>query len=240
MVGILGKKIGMTQIFDEKGSPVPVTVIEAGPCTVLQVKTKETDGYQAVQIGFGEKREKLVTKPELGHFKKAGTTPKRFIKEIKGLDNLKINDIISVSIFNKGEYVDVIGTSIGKGFQGGMKRHHWSGGEAGHGSMFHRAPGSIGASSFPSRVHKGHALPGHMGFDRVTAQNLEIIQIDPENNLLVVRGSVPGHKNSFLMIRESKKRPKTWKKPAPQVVKKKKDPLKQAKKDTAKGGGGKK
>ena len=233
MVGILGKKIGMTQIFNEKGMPVVVTVIEAGPCTVLQVKEPKKDKYSAIQLGFLERRASLATKPELGHFKKAGTLPKKFVKEIKGIDNYKIGDIIDVSIFNKGEFVDVIGTSIGKGFQGGMKRHNWKGGEAGHGSMHHRAPGSIGASSFPSRVHKGHALPGHMGFDKITTQNLEVIQIDKENNLLVVKGAVPGYKNGFLVIREAKKRPKTWKKPAPQVAKKKKDPLKQSKKAAA-------
>lgn len=233
MVGILGKKIGMTQVFNEKGMPIVVTVIEAGPCPVLQVKTKDKDKYSAIQVGFLEKRASLVTKPELGHLKKANATPKKFIKEIKGIDNYKIGDIIDVSVFNKGEFVDVIGTSIGKGFQGGMKRHNWRGGEAGHGSMHHRAPGSIGASSFPSRVHKGHGLPGHMGFDKITTQNLEVIQIDKENNLLVVKGAVPGHKNGFLVIREAKKRPKTWKKPVPMVVKKKKDPLKQSKKAAA-------
>lgn len=224
MFGILGRKIGMTQIFDEKGSPVPVTVIEAGPCTVLQVKTAEKDKYCAIQLGFLDKKESLATKPALGHFKKANSKPKRFVREIRQDQNAnyKAGDMVDISIFNKGEYVDVIGTSIGKGFQGGVKRFHWRGGPATHGSMFHRAPGSIGASSFPSRVHKGHALPGHMGFDRVTTQNLEVIKVDKENNLIIVKGAVPGHKNGFVIVMESKKRPKTWKKPVPQVAKKKK------------------
>ncbi len=212
MLGILGKKIGMTNIFNEAGKNVPVTVIEAGPCYVLQVKTKEVDGYAAIQIGFAEKREKVTRKPDLGRFKKAGTTPLRFVREIRVKDPaiFKIGQKIGTDIFAKGDYLDIVGTSIGKGFQGGVKRWGWKGGDAGHGSMFGRVVGSIQSGARLGRVTKGHHLPGHLGVDRITVQNLEVIDIDNEKNLIIVKGSVPGHKNNYLMIKESKKKPKGY------------------------------
>lgn len=210
MVGILGKKIGMTHIFDESGRSQPVTLIEAGPCYVVQVKTKENDGYTAVQVGFGEMKPKLVKKVNAGRFKKAGTAAMRFVKELRmgDISSYKIGQKIEADLFAKGDFVDVIGTSIGKGFQGGVRRWNWAGGDEGHGSMFHRAVGSIQSGARLGRVTKGHHLPGHMGTDRVTIQNLEVLKVDKENNLLVVKGSVPGHKNSYLIIRESIKMPK--------------------------------
>ncbi len=210
MHGILGKKIGMTNIFDERGNNVPVTLIETGPCHVIQVKTKETDGYTAIQLGFGEKRSKLVNKPDAARFKKAGVNAVRFSREIRMNDvaAFKPGQKIEGDIFAKGDFVDVIGTSIGKGFQGGMKRWGWKGGPGGHGSMFHRAIGSIQSGARLGRVTKGHHMPGHMGVDRITVQNLEVVDVDKANNLVLIRGSVPGHKNGFVVIREAKKRPK--------------------------------
>ncbi|MFH1847918.1 MAG: 50S ribosomal protein L3 [Candidatus Omnitrophota bacterium] len=207
ITGILGKKIGMTQVFKDNGKFVPVTVIEAGPCAVLQLKTAEKDGYEAVQLGFDEKRESLVNRPDMGKFKKAKASPKRFIREIKvsKSSEFKLGQTVDIGIFEPGEFVDITGVSIGKGFQGGMKRHNWHGGEASHGSMFHRAPGSIGASSFPSRVTKGHGMPGHMGDEVVTVQNLEVVKVDKENNLLVIKGAIPGKQNAFVVVRASKK-----------------------------------
>ncbi|MEI6862906.1 MAG: 50S ribosomal protein L3 [Candidatus Omnitrophota bacterium] len=215
MTGILGKKIGMMNIFDELGRNTPITIIEAGPCYVLQVKTKETDGYSAIQVGFAEKKERLVNKPAKGRFKKAGTTPLRFIREliVKDTAPYKAGQKLETDLFAKGDYVDVTGTSIGKGFQGGVRRWGWKGGPGGHGSMFHRAVGSIQSGARLGRVTKGHHLPGHMGVDKITVQNLEIMDIDKANNLMVVRGSVPGHKNSFVVVREARKRPKGWIKP---------------------------
>jgi len=219
MTGILGKKIGMTQIYTDEGSVMPVTLIEAGPCYVLQIKTKEKDGYSAIQIGFGAKREKLVNKPDAGRFKKAGVTAVRFVRELRVADvaPYKVGQKLEADLFAKGDYVDVIGTSIGKGFQGGMKRWGWSGGPGGHGSMFHRAVGSIQSGARLGRVTKGHHLPGHMGVDRVTVQNLEVIQVDKENNLLVVKGAVPGHDTGYLIVREARKRPKGFVKVKPVV-----------------------
>jgi len=210
MIGILGKKLGMTNIYNEAGHIVPVTLIEAGPCLVVQVKTKENDGYGAVQVGFGTKRDKLVNNPAKGHFKKAGVGAARFVKEIRVADTTqyKVGQKIEADIFAKGDFVDVTGTSIGRGFQGGVRRWNWTGGDAGHGSMFHRAVGSIQSGARLGRVTKGHHLPGHMGTDRITVQNLEIIEVDKANNLIVVKGSVPGHKNSFLIVKEANKRPK--------------------------------
>lgn len=210
MLGILGKKLGMTNIYNEAGKIVPVTLIEAGPCHVVQVKTKETDGYSAIQIGFGTRRDKLVNSPEKGTFKKAGVTPARFVKELRVVDATiyKPGQKIEADLFAKGDYVDVTGTSIGKGFQGGVRRWGWAGGDDGHGSMFHRAVGSIQSGARLGRVTKGHHLPGHMGVDRITIQNLEVIDVDKANNLILVRGSVPGHKNSFLIVKEARKRPK--------------------------------
>lgn len=208
-IGILGKKIGMTETFEKDGELTPVTIIEAGPCLVLQLKVPDIDGYRSVQLGFGEKREDRTKKPLLGHFKKAGVKPKRFIKEIRisDKDKYKIGREIKVDIFKEGDFVDISGTTIGKGFQGGMKKWGWSGGPASHGSMTHRRPGSIGASAFPSRVFKGHHLPGRMGGNKRTTQKLKIVKVDLENNLLMVKGAVPGHKNSYLVIRNTSKKP---------------------------------
>jgi large subunit ribosomal protein L3 len=189
---------------------MPVTLIEAGPCQVIQIKTKENDGYAAIQVGFGTRRDKLVSNPEKGSFKKAGITPSRFVKEIRVADPAvyKVGQTIEADVFAKGDYVDVTGTSIGRGFQGGVKRWGWTGGDAGHGSMFHRAVGSIQSGARLGRVTKGHHLPGHMGVDKITVQNLEIVDVDKANNLILVRGNVPGHKNSFLIVKEATKRPK--------------------------------
>jgi len=200
--GILGRKIGMTHVFAEDGRALPVTVIEAGPCRVTQVKDPEKDGYTAIQLGFDEiKKEKNISKPMAGHFKKANTPPYRLLSEIK-MEGFKEGDTIKVDIFNKGDRVSIIGVSKGKGFQGVMKRFHYHGGPASHGSMFHRAPGSIGSSSFPSRVWKGKGLPGHMGNERVTTRNIEVIDVRKEQNLLVVKGAVPGANGSYLIIRK--------------------------------------
>jgi large subunit ribosomal protein L3 len=203
MKGILGKKIGMTQIFSEDGRLVAVTVIEAGPCKVVQLKSKEKDGYLSFQLGFDEvKKEKNVSKGRLGHFKKVSLQPYHFLKEVK-LDGLEVSvgDDITVDIFNKGDKVSVTGVSKGKGFQGVMKRHNYKGGPGSHGSMFNRAPGSIGSSSFPSRVWKNKGLPGHMGNQSVTTKNIEVIDVKKEQNLLIVKGSVPGANGGYLTIR---------------------------------------
>jgi len=201
MKSILGKKIGITQVFSEDGRLIPVTVIEAGPCKIVQSKTEEKDGYRAFQLGFDEiKKEKNVPKGRLGHFKKISLPPYRFLREIK-MDGLKVGDDITVDIFNKGDKVSITGISKGKGFQGVMKRHNYSGGPGSHGSMFNRAPGSIGQSSFPSRVWKNKGLPGHMGAQKVTTKNIEVIDVKKEQNLLIVKGSVPGANGSYLIIR---------------------------------------
>ena len=217
MIGLLGKKVGMTQIFDRDGNQVPVTVLEVGPCAVLQVKKKETDGYQAIQLGFDAKKESRTTKPELGHFKKSNSTPKNFVREIRtdSIEKLETGKVLDVNNFAVGDYVDVIGTSIGRGFQGVVKRHHFKGGGRGHGSMFGRVAGSIGASSFPSRVVKGMRMPGQMGNERATIQNLRVEKIDLENHLMAVRGAVPGSENGYLIVREAKKkrRPRKWRLP---------------------------
>lgn len=206
---ILGRKIGMTQIFDEDGNVTVVTAIEAGPCEVVQVKTQSKEGYNSIQLGFEEKKEKKTTKPLAGHFKKAKITPKKVLKEIRIASDEKfdVGHKITVDIFEQGEYLDVAGKSIGKGFGGGVKRWGWRGGPATHGSMSHRRPGSIGASSFPSRVLKGQHFPGHLGYDNVTVQNLEILKVDKEHNLILVKGAVPGKKNNLLVLRQAKKKP---------------------------------
>jgi large subunit ribosomal protein L3 len=201
--GILGKKLGITQVFSEDGRLIPVTVIEAGPCKVVQLKTREKDGYSACQIGFDEiKKEKNISKGRLGHFKKISLPPYRILREIE-LEGIEVNagDDIVVDIFNRGEKVSVSGISKGKGFQGVMKRHNYKGGPGSHGSMFNRAPGSIGQSSYPSRVWKNKALPGHMGSERVTMRNLEVVDVKKEQNLLLVKGSVPGAKGGYLIIK---------------------------------------
>jgi len=204
MKGIFGKKIGMTQVFLQNGYLVPVTVIEVGPCKVVQLKTAEKDGYTAVQLGFDEmKKEKNVPKGRLGHFKKVSLPPYRFLREVKldGLDVAVGNDV-TVDIFNKGDKVSVTGISKGKGFQGVMKRHNYSGGPGSHGSMFNRAPGSIGSSSYPSRVWKNKGLPGHMGSEKTTTKNIEVVDVKKEQNLLIVKGAVPGANGGYLIIRK--------------------------------------
>src|ERR671912_2177698 len=205
VTAIIGKKVGMTQLFAEDGTVVPATVIKAGPCVVVQRKTVTTDGYESVQIGLVDAKPAKPRKPLAGHFKKANVPPTTLLREVtlaKDGDP-KVGDQILVSMFENGERVDVIGTSRGKGFQGVVKRHHFAGGAATHGSMFHRAPGSIGASSFPSRVVKGMRAAGHMGDVRVTTRNLKIVQVDAENNLLVVHGAVPGAPGGYLVIRRA-------------------------------------
>lgn len=210
MIGLLGKKLGMTQIYKDNGKLVPVTVIEAGPCHVLQIKDKKNDGYESIQLGFDEKRESLTNSPDAGRFKKAGAKPVKFVREMKlsGIDKYKTGQSVLVDIFAPGDFVDVTGTSIGRGFQGGVKRWGWHGGDDSHGSMFHRAVGSIESGPRLTRVTKGHHLPGHMGVDAVTITDLEVIKVDKDRNLLVVKGSVPGPKNGYLVIKESKKLPK--------------------------------
>lgn len=206
--GILGRKIGMTQVFTKSGKLVPVTVVEVEPNVVTQIKTLENDGYEAIQLGFDTKREKLATKASAGHTSKANTTPKRFFKEIKGVDinNYSLGQKISVDIFEAGEVVDVTGTTKGHGFQGVIKRHNQSRGPMGHGSHYHRKPGSMGTMR-PMRVFKGKKLPGHMGVLTVTIQNLEIIAVDKENNVILVKGNIPGPKKSLVVIKTSVKNP---------------------------------
>jgi large subunit ribosomal protein L3 len=207
--GLIGRKVGMTQVFGDDGSHVPVTVIEAGPCTVLGVRTADADGYDAVQLGFLP-RKKNVTKPQAGHFKKLGVAPMRVVREMRlekteKVQGYQVGQSLTVEMFAPGELVDVVGVSKGKGFQGGVKRHGWYGGDATHGSMFHRAPGSIGASSDPSRVWPGHRLPGRMGGERRTVLNLSVARVMPEQNLVLVRGAVPGANGSLVVIRKSVK-----------------------------------
>ena len=210
MKGILGKKVGMTQIFDEKGEVVPVTVIEAGPCFVAQIKTVERDGYSAIQLGFDETKPRRLTKPQLKHLQKSNLPALRHLREIR-LDEAEVADLeegqrLTVDLFVPGEYVDVAGISKGRGFAGVVKRHSFSGGPKTHGqSDRHRAPGSIGACTTPGRVFKGKRMPGHMGGDRITVQNLEVVMVDPERNLLAIRGAVPGAKNGLVEIREARK-----------------------------------
>lgn len=203
---ILGKKIGMTQIFDEKGKVIPVTAIEVGPCTVVQIKTVDNDGYQAVKLGFGEVKESKLTKPKKGEFKKASLTPKKHLREFR-LDEISYNvgDEIKADIFAAGDSVDITGTSKGKGFQGVIKRHGQSRGPMGHGSMYHRRPGSMGSTSTPGRVFKGKKLPGHMGRVTVTIQNLDVVKVDLDKNVILVKGSVPGPKGAILKIKSAVK-----------------------------------
>ena len=203
MSGLIGKKIGMTSIFDDNGKNIPCTVIEAGPCIVTQVRTKEIDGYNALQLGFDDKTEKSAVKAEKGHFKKAGSTVKKKVVEFQGYDKeYKIGDSINVDHFEEGEYVDVSGISKGKGFQGVVKRHGFAGvGQATHGQHNRlRAPGSIGAASYPARVFKGMKMAGRMGGEKVKVMNLRVLKVVPEKNLLVLKGCVPGHKDSYLTI----------------------------------------
>lgn len=210
--GLVGRKVGMTQLFGKDGNVIPATVLKAGPCTVVQVKTADRDGYDAIQLGFEEVK-KNVGKPRAGHFKKAGVPNARILRELRleSVANYQVGQKIGADLFTPGELVDVTGVSKGKGFQGGIKRHGWFGGDATHGSMFHRAPGSIGASSDPSRVFKGHRLPGRMGGEQRTTQNLEVIGVVPEQNLLVVKGAIPGSIRGVVLIRKSVKKKKSQK-----------------------------
>lgn len=210
--GIIGRKVGMTQIFDEEGNVIPVTVLKAGPCTVIQKKTREKDGYEALQLGLVEDRtKKKVKKPEAGHFQKSGSPVLKVLKEVRyrGPVELKEGDQILVDLFEVGEKVNVVGISKGKGFQGVVRRHGFAGGDAAHGSMFHRAPGSIGASSYPSRVLKGTRMGGRMGGDRITVRNLKVVQVDKENNLLLVKGAVPGANGGVVLIKKASFKTKT-------------------------------
>ncbi len=220
LTGILGQKVGMTQVFGADGTVTPATVIKAGPCVVVQAKTAAADGYESVQLGLVEERPARVNKPTAGHFKKANVPPTRVRREVtvaKGAEAPKAGDqVLVTAVFNNGDRVDVIGVSRGKGFQGVVKRHNFRGGAATHGSMFHRAPGSIGASSYPSRVVKGMRAAGRMGGDRVTVRNLKIVQVDADNNLLVVHGAVPGAPGGYVVVRKAVARKPE---PQPQVEK---------------------
>ena len=203
MPGLLGKKIGMTSVFSADGRNVPCTVIEVGPCVVTQVKTVETDGYNALQLGFEEQKEKHCTQPMAGHFKKANTTPKRHLAEFKGFEGeFNLGDVIDVNLFTENDFVDIVGTSKGKGFQGVVKRHGFGGvGQSTHGQHNRlRAPGSIGACSYPAKVFKGMRMAGQMGNERVTVQNLKVVKVIPEHNVMMIKGSIPGSKGSIVMI----------------------------------------
>ena len=204
---LVGKKIGMTQVFDETGKVIPVTVIEAGPCIIAQVKTVETDGYNAIQLGYGEVKESKLTNPEKGHFTKAGLTLKKHLREfrIDDINELKVGDELKADVFSVGDKVDIQGISKGKGFQGVIKRHGQSRGPMGHGSMYHRRPGSMGPTSTPGRVFKGKKLPGHMGSQTISIQNLEVIRVDLDKNVILVKGSVPGAKGAILKLKSSVK-----------------------------------
>jgi large subunit ribosomal protein L3 len=209
--GLIGRKVGMTQVFAADGSHVPVTVVQAGPCTILGIRTKDTHGYDGLQLGF-ETKKKKVSKPEAGFFKKLNVDAKRVLRELRldkaaaeKLGDYQVGQSLTVEMFAPGELVDVVGVTKGKGFQGGVKRHGWYGGDATHGSMFHRAPGSIGASSDPSRVWPGHPLPGRMGTDRRTVLNLAVVRVMPEQNLVLIRGALPGAIGGLVVIRKSVK-----------------------------------
>ncbi|MGE4357798.1 MAG: 50S ribosomal protein L3 [Candidatus Omnitrophota bacterium] len=215
MDSLLGKKIGMTQVYDDKGTVVPVTVLQVGPCYILRVIRDEKNDYYALQIGFEENKNKRINRAELKFFEKIGVKPQKFIREIRiskeELDKYKPGDLVNVELFNDSSYVDVQGNSIGKGFQGGMKRWGWKGGPQTHGSMSHRRPGSIGSSTDPGRVLKGQHMPGRMGNRKVTVKNLKIVYCDKEKNLLLVKGAVPGPGNNLVIVRKSKKQPKVKK-----------------------------
>ena len=204
---LIGKKIGMTQIFDENGVAIPVTVIEAGPCVVAQIKTLEKDGYEAIQLGFGDVKENKINKPEKGHFKNANVPVKKHLREFRldSIEGIKVGDELKADVFASGDKIDVQGTSKGKGFQGVIKRHGQSRGPMGHGSMYHRRPGSMGPTSTPGRVFKGKKLPGHMGHVTVTIQNLDVVRVDLDKNVILVKGSVPGAKGAILKIKSAVK-----------------------------------
>ncbi|RMG87258.1 MAG: 50S ribosomal protein L3 [Candidatus Dadabacteria bacterium] len=205
--GLIGRKLGMTQIFMGGEELIPVTVVEAGPCTVVQKKTRETDGYDAIQVGFGEVKPHKVNRPLKGHFRKAGVEPRRILREfrVENPDEFEVGQVLKADIFQPGDLVDVTGFSKGRGFQGVIKRHGFGGGRASHGSMFHRAPGSIGAKEHPGKVWKGKKLAGRMGARRVTVQNLQVVEVDPERNLILLRGAVPGAKNGTVLLRPAVK-----------------------------------
>ena len=206
MKAIIGKKVGMTQIFDENGFVIPVTVIEAGPCTVAQVKSVDTDGYNAVQLGFGDVKDKHINKPEKGHFAKSKLAAKKHLREFRvDSADVKVGDEVKADVFVAGDRIDVQGTTKGKGFQGVIKRHGQHRGPMGHGSMYHRRPGSMGSTSTPGRVFKGKKLPGHMGVQTVTIQNLDVVRVDMDKNVLLVKGSVPGPKGAILKIKATVK-----------------------------------
>jgi large subunit ribosomal protein L3 len=234
--GLLGKKVGMTQIFDKEGNIIPVTAIEVGPCFVLALK----ENPMKVVLGFESVKENLVNKPRTGYFKKLGVAPLRKTKEFSSTDNkvYTVGQEIKADFFQAGDFVDITGVSIGKGFQGGMKRWNWSGGPAAHGSMHHRRVGSIGSSSDPSRVYRGQHMPGHMGMDRVTTQNLRVMTVDVENNLILVKGAVPGHKNGYLSVNKALKKAFRSLDEKREVVESKRNPMKQSK-AAAKGGASK-
>ena len=205
--GLIGKKIGMTQIFDEHGRVIPVTVIEAGPCVIAQIKTVESDGYDAIQLGFGDVKEKKLTKPVKGHFTKVNVTPKKHLREFRldSVEGLTVGQELKADVFAAGDKLDIQGTSKGKGFQGVIKRHGQSRGPMGHGSMYHRRPGSMGPTSTPGRVFKGKKLPGHMGAQTISIQNLEVVRVDLDKNVILVKGSVPGAKGAILKLKSSVK-----------------------------------
>ncbi|NPV54067.1 MAG: 50S ribosomal protein L3 [Firmicutes bacterium] len=205
--GILARKLGMTRVFDSDGNAVPVTVVEAGPCIIVQKKTRETDGYNAIQLGMGEKRERLFTRAVRGHFKKAGLKPTRYLKEIRTDDaeQFQVGQEVKADIFKEGDSVDITGTSLGKGFSGVVKRWNFRRGPMSHGSMYHRRVGSLGATD-PARVFKGRRLPGRLGGERVTIQNLKVVKVDADRNLLLVRGAVPGRRGGLLIVKESIKK----------------------------------
>jgi large subunit ribosomal protein L3 len=206
---MLGKKVGMTQIFEEDGMKIPITVLEVGPCLVQVVKVEEKDGYDSIQIGYGDTKEKRLKKPQREYLKANGLKFKKFVREIRCAETpeVKVGDEITNKIFQKGDFLDITGVSKGKGFQGGVKRWGWKGGPKTHGSMSHRAPGSIGQSSYPSRVFKGMGMAGHMGNERVTIQNLEVIEVDIEHNIIAVKGAVPGANGTYIIVRYAKKKP---------------------------------
>lgn len=207
MKTLIGKKVGMTQIFDESGRVIPVTVIEAGPCVISQVKSVETDGYNAIQLGYGDVKESKLTKPEKGHFAKANIAPKKHLREFRldSVEGVNVGTELTVNVFAEGDKLDIQGTTKGKGFQGVIKRHGQSRGPMGHGSMYHRRPGSMGPTSTPGRVFKGKKLPGHMGRVTVTIQNLDVVKVDNDKNVVLVKGSVPGAKGAILKLKESVK-----------------------------------
>ncbi|MGH7274898.1 MAG: 50S ribosomal protein L3 [Nitrospiria bacterium] len=203
--GMIGKKLGMTQIFADSGQVIPVSVVQAGPCRVVQLRTPEKNGYSAIQLSYQEVKEGKISKPGAGHFRKAGTPPSRYLREFPGdPQDVQVGQVITADIFQKGEKVDVVGVSKGKGFAGVMKRHHFSGGPATHGSMFHRTPGSIGSSSYPSRVWKNQRMAGQMGNERVTVKNLEVVEVKADQNLLLIRGAIPGSPGTLLLIKKTK------------------------------------